>query len=404
MAEYYDYLTNRGVIVPDTSTVLADVQQEFRDLLGGDLDVSPETPQGRIIELIARCRVFVLQTSAASANVFNLNKANGFGLDDLGSLFLLSRNPATYTETSVVLGGVAGTIVPAGTRLQTTAGDVFVNTENYVIGTATNAVFRAQNIGVVPCPAGTLTIILDAVNGLETANNPGAPSLGTELESDNAFRLRIRNSLNVNSIAVISAIKANLEALDGVAGTYLYDNYSNSAVTVDTITVPAHSILAVVDGGDSKEIAQVLYNKKTIGAGYCGTASDPDITIVTETVLDPTYGTSYTVKFARPHVTDILVDITVDSQDYTGDDLEADIKAAILAWANGNNPQVDGIKIGSDISPFEISAAVSSEIPEIFIRDVKIAKDGDSPAASIITMDEAEKGVVTAANITVHIN
>lgn len=404
MADYYDYLTNRGVIVPDTSTVLSDVQQEFKDLLGGDLDVSPETPQGRLIELIARCRIFVLQTSAASSNVFNLNKANGFGLDDLGSLFLLSRNPATYTTTSVVLGGVAGTIVPAGTRLQTTAGDIFVNTENYIIGDPINPTFRAQKTGVVPCPAGTLTIILDAINGLETATNPSAPSLGTELESDNAFRLRIRNSLNVNSIAVISAIKANLEALDGVKGTYLYDNYSENSVTVDTITVPAHSILAVVDGGNSQAIARVLYNKKTIGAGYCGTATDSDIEIVTETVLDPIYGTEYTVKFARPHSTDILVDITVDSQDYTGADLETDVKNAILAWANGDNPQVDGIKIGSDISPFEISAAVSSEIPEIFIRDVKIAKDGDTPEATIITMDEAEKGVVTAANITVHIN
>ena len=404
MSDYYDYLTNRGVIVPDTSTVLSDVQDEFKALLGGDLDVSPETPQGRLIELIARCRVFVLQTAAASSNVFNLNKANGFGLDDLGSLFLLSRQPATYTTTSVVLSGVDGTIVPAGTRLQTTNGDIFVNTENYVIGSPLNATFVAQKSGPVPCPANTLTIILDAINGLETANNPAAPSLGTDLESDNEFRQRIRNSLNVNSIAVISAIKANLEALPGVSGTYLYDNYSNSSVTVDDIVVPAHSILAVVDGGDSDQIAGVLYNKKTIGAGYCSTTTDPDITIVTKTVLDPIYGTSYEVKFARPRSVNLVVEITVARQDYTGDDLESDVKNAILEWAAGNNPEVDGIKIGTDVSPFEISAAVSSSIPEIFIRDLKIGiVDGAAPAASIITMDEADKGVVLSSNITVTI-
>ena len=402
MSDYYDYITNRGVIVPDTSTVLEDTQEEFRQLLGDDLDVSPETVQGRLIELITRCKVFCIRTAAASSNVFNLNKANGFGLDDLASLFLLSRNPATYTTTSVALGGVAGTTVPAGTRLQTTAGDIFVNTENYVIGSSQNAVFRAQEAGVVPCPVHTLTIILDAVNGLETADNTST-IVGTDLESDTEFRARIKASLNVNSIAVISAIKANLEAIPGVSSTYLYDNYSNSSVSVDDITVPAHSVLAVVDGGDEDAIAKVLYDKKTIGTGYLSGTTDPNITIVTKTVLDPIYGTSYEVKFARPHVSDIIVNITVARQDYTGSSLETDVKNAIVAWANGENDEVDGLKIGTDISPFEISAAVSNTIPEIFIRDCKIAKQGSSPAASIITMDAAEKGSILASNITVTI-
>ena len=53
MADYYDYITNRGVIVPDTSTVLSDVENEFKSVFGNDLDVSPETVQGRLIEMIA---------------------------------------------------------------------------------------------------------------------------------------------------------------------------------------------------------------------------------------------------------------------------------------------------------------------------------------------------------------
>lgn len=402
MAEYYDYVTGRGVVVPDTSTVLSDVQNEFKAVFGNDLDISPETVQGRLIEMISRSRLFTIQACAAVSNMLNLNTANGFVLDDLGSLFLLSRQPATYTETSVVLSGVSGTIVPEGTRLKSTGGDIFVNTADYTIGSPYSATFRAENKGVVPCPANTLTIILDAVNGLETANNPGNPILGREMESDAEFRQRIRGSLNVNSVAVLSAIKANLEQIDGVIGTYLYDNYSNSSVGVDDITVPAHSILAVVDGGDSKDIANVLYSKKTIGAGYCSTTTDPDIEIVTETVLDPIYGTSYEVKFARPKVVNLVVNITVARQNYTGSDLVTDVKNAIVAWSVGDNDEVDGLKIGSDVSPFEISAAVSNTLPEIFIRDCKVGKvGGAAPSASILTMDVAEKGVITANNITV---
>ena len=401
MAEYYDYVTGRGVIVPDTSTVLGDVQNEFKAVFGNDLDVSPETVQGRLIEMITRSRLFSIQACAAVSNMLNLNTANGFVLDDLGSLFLLSRQPATYTTTSVVLSGVNGTIVPEGTRLKTTGGEIFVNVEDYTIGSPVNATFRAQEKGVVPCPANTLTIILDAVNGLESANNPANPVLGRELESDAEFRNRIRGSLNVNSIAVISAIKANLEQIEGVVGTYLYDNYSGSDVVVDEITVPAHSILAIVDGGDSEEIANVLYNKKTIGAGYLASTTDPDIQIVSETVLDPIYGTSYTVKFARPKIVDLEVVITVARQNYTGDDLETAVKTAIVDWSLGDNDEVDGLRIGTDVSPFEISAAVSNTLPDIFIRDCKIAKSGGTPTASVVTMDEAEKGAITAANITV---
>ena len=401
---YYDFLTNRGVIVPDTSSVLTDTQDEFKELFGEDLDVSPETPQGRLIELITRCKVFVLQTAAASSNVFNLNKASGFGLDDLGSLFLLSRHPASYTTVAVAVTGVEGTIIPAGTRVQNTDGDIFVCHEDYVIGSPLSAVFRAEKTGEIPCPVNTLTIILDAVNGLETVNNPAPAILGSDQESDVDFRNRIKTSLNVNSISVISAIKANLDALPGVKGTFLYDNYSNASMEVDSITVPAHSILAVVDGGDPAKIAQVLYNKKTIGAGYCSTSTDPEITIVTQTVLDPVSGTGYEVKFARPRLVNLVVEITVARQDYTGSDLETDVKKAITDWATGENSEVDGIKIGKDVSPFEISAAVSNSIPEIFIRDCKIGVvDGAEPEASVITMDEADKGVIESANITVTI-
>lgn len=401
MSEYYDYITGRGVIVPDTSTVLGDVQGEFKEVFGNDLDVSPETVQGRLIEMITRSRVFTIQACVAVSNMLNLNTANGFVLDDLGSLFLLSRQPATYTTTSVVLSGVSGTVVPQGTRLKTTGGEIFVNVADYVIGSPTNATFRAEKKGVVACPANTLTIILDAVNGLETVNNPANPVLGRELESDAEFRMRIKGSLNINSIAVISAIKANLEQIEGVVGTYLYDNYSNSSVVVDEITVPAHSILAIVDGGDSEEIAKVLYNKKTIGTGYCSTTTDPEIQIVSETVLDPIYGTSYTVKFARPKIVDLLVNITVARQNYTGSDVEQDVKNAIINWSLGKNDEVDGLRIGTDVSPFEISAAVSNTLPEIFIRDCKIAKSGSTPSAAIVTMDEAEKGAIIASNITV---
>lgn len=405
MDEYYNYLTSQGVIVPDTSTILTNLQQLFQSVFGSDIDTSPETPQGRLIELWQRNRTFTLEICAAVSNMLNLNKANGFFLDDLGALFLLSRKAATYTTTTVIMSGVAGTVIPANTRLQTQAGDIFVNTESYVIGDggSVQATYQAQQSGPVPATPNTMTIILDPVNGLETVNNPANATLGIEQESDNAFRNRIKASLNVNALTVISAIKSGLENLDGVDSTYCYDNYDSSSVVIDGLTVPAHSVLAVVDGGDPAQIAQVLYSKKTLGTGYISETGNSGFTIVTETVIDPSYGTSYDVTFARPTYTPIYVTINVLRSGYSGDDLTTAIQNAIVAFANGENPEVDGLGIGSSVSPFEISAAVSSTIPDIFINSVTVGTQSGSQGTTTLNFGYLHKPTISATNITVNI-
>lgn len=404
IAQYYDYLTNQGVVVPDVSVVLSEIQETMKSLFGQNLDTAPETAQGRLIEMFQRSRTFTIQAMAAISNLLNLNTAGGFILDDLGALFLISRQPATYTTVTVVLGGVPGTVVPAGTRFQNELGSIFVLQNAYTLGDAIAPVLRAQETGPIPCPPNTLNTILDAVNGLETVNNPGNATVGTDLESDNAFRQRIKHSLNINSIATLSAIKANLENIPGVVGTYCYDNYTDLAYTDDEIILPAHSLLAVVDGGDPDEIAKVLYSKKSAGCGYVSDkAPDSKIEIVTKEVVDEAYGSTYTVKFARPDLVDITIQITVARQNYTGSSLEQDVINAIMSWASGEVAEVDAPSIGRFISPFEISAAVSSMIPEIGIRNVLIAANGGTPAATTITMDRVQKANILASNITVTI-
>lgn len=399
MSEYYDYITGQGVIVPDTSTVLTEIQDMFKEVFGQDLDLTATTPQGRLIEMFQRNRTFCIQICALVSNMLNLGRASGFILDDLGSLFLIERQPATKTETLAVLSGVAGTIIPAGTRFQTEDGNIFETIQQYIIGDSggVNAVCQAQETGEVPCPANTLNIILDRINGLETVINPSAPVLGHDLESDADFRYRIKNSLNINSVAILSAIKSNLEAIPEVKDSYCYDNYTSSSVTVDGITVPAHSILACVEGGSNLDVATVLYKKKTIGTGYITSATN----LVTQTVIDEAYGTTYQVKFMRPIETAIDIAISVSRQDYSGADLEDRVKDAIIQWYNGNVDGVDGIRIGKAVSPFEISAAVSDVLPDIFITNVGICTHNGTPASTTLSFGAVHKATVDRTNITV---
>ena len=397
MAEYYEYITGQGVIVPDTSTVLTEIQDMFKEVFGADLDLTATTTQGRLIEMFQRNRTFCIQICALVSNMLNLNRATGFVLDDLGSLFLLERNPATHTQTSVTMTGVNGTIVPAGTRLQTTDGDIFQTTQEYIIGTTVNVIAESEDFGAIPCPEGTLTVILDRVNGLETVTN-GVPVLGSDLESDKEFRDRIKESLNVNSIAILSSIKSNLLTVDGVKDSYCYDNYTSSSETVDGITVPAHSLLACVEGGDDLAVAKMLYSKKTIGTGYI---ADTETNAVKKTVIDETYGTPYDVVFMRPITQAIDVKITVSRQGYSGADLSSAVKDAVMKWYNGEVDGVDGIKIGKAVSPFEISAAVSDILPDIFVTLVKVGEHGSTTSATTISFGNVHKATLDRNNITV---
>lgn len=403
--EYYDYITGTGVIVPDTSVLLTKIQERFRKLFGQNLDIEPTTPQGRLIELFNRSEQFCLQVCAAVSNMLNLNKANGFVLDDLGALFLIERKPATKTETTVELYGVPNTRIPANTRIKSTDGYIFVNPSPAVIGTngSVSVLYQSQETGEIPASPNTLNVILDAVNGLERAMNPANPKLGQPLESDNLFRNRIKSSLNTNAIAILSAIKASIEQVAGVVGSYCYDNFEDSAVIIDGLSVPRHSLLAVVDGGDDQQIANAIYAKKTAGTGYVASGNSGGYTIVEKNVIDEAYGTTYAVRFVRPALTDVDIEITVARKSYSGENLTQAVKDAIMNFARGDNPEVDGIVIGGSLSPFEIGAAVSSELPDIFISEVKIGAHGETLSAATMTFGAIHKANILPNNIKVNI-
>ena len=64
---------------------------------------------------------------------------------------------------------------------------------------------------------------------------------------------------------------------------------------------------------------------------------------------------------------------------------------------------MDGLKIGQNVSPFEIAAAVSDVIPSIYVKSVKICEHEGTPAANELSCTVAEIYSVVEANITVNV-
>lgn len=398
MADFTNYITNNGVLIPDTSNLQSDVQQTYKDALGEDLDTSSETPQGRLIEADTLGQKGVLDIQALVANAMNPNTSFGVFLDALCAMTGTNRQYATYTQSLCTLTGVPNTTIPAGSQARTTAGDVFSLVSNATLSSTGNATAYMQAVesGPVPCAINTLTQIVTPVLGWETINNPNAATLGQAQESDTSLRARRLQNLYQGN-ALLDSIISAVSQVPGVVGVYGYENYTNAVETIgESIAVQPHSIYIVADGGADADVAQAIWVKKSLGCGYTGTVS--------QTVTDPLTDVDYQVSFNRPTYTPIQVSITVNVPSASvSEDLQQSVINALLAWANGEVQGVQGLMLNTPVSPFEAAAAVSDQLPDLFVSNVQVGLVGGSLSTNVLTMNVNQRATLAQSNISVTI-
>lgn len=392
----YDYVAEKGVIIPDTAELKTSVENEYKNALGDDLDVSSATPQGRLIEMETIARADVLATNALVANCFNPNSAFGVFLDAVSALTGTYRKKSTKTRVLATITGQPNTTIPAGSQARTSAGDLFQLVNDYTFtssGTA-NRYFEAVQEGAIPCVIGTLTQIVSPVLGWETINNPSGAIIGTNEESDNDLRVRRVNELYKGEALNESIISA-ISKLDGVESLFYFENFTNGTKLLDDKTIAPHSIYVVVDGGDNNEIAKALYEHKSLGCDYNG-----------DVVVDykGAYNVSYQVKFDRPTFKPIKLSIVVKAPNNSDiEDISQKVKDAISAWANGEIESVDKLGLGVSVSAFEASSAITAQVPSIFVKDVQIALVDGTLGHDTITMKVYEKATIEQDNIEVEV-
>ena len=392
----YAFIVDTGVIVPDTADTLAAVQAEFRTAFGDDLDVSAETPQGVLITAETEARDAVARNNAALANQINPNLAGGVFLDAIWALTGGQRVRATPTLVrDVKLSGVAGTIVPAGARASLGAsGAVFELTSAVVLDAGIGlGVFQAVDAGAIPVSIGQLNTIVSSVLGWETVSNPLAGETGVAGESDIASRIRRRQTLALQGVALPEAIVSGLYTVEGVRSLAFRENVTNAPVTIDTVTLGAHSVYACVDGGSDTDVALMLLRKKSLGAGWNGTT--------TVNVTEPYSGQLYAVKFSRPTIIQIFVRVTVVLNGAAYPDVPGLVRAAMVSYANGEQEGEVGFVVGGDVSPFELASAVNRVAAPLYVRAITLSTDGTTYTGAEISITIAQKAALLAGNIAV---
>lgn len=368
----FNYLTDKGVVVPDTADTRENVEQRWKALFGDDLDVSPETPQGVFITLQTEAEDAHARYAAEVVNQINPSLAKGVFLDAIGAHLQGFRYEATYTVVNgVEFYGTPGTTIPAGSYMSTSAGDSFIVLSQVVIGESGVAIgsARADEPGPVPAPARALSTVVSSVLGWESVTNPQPGAIGQARESDAAFRSRRSKMLALMSVSTPEAIQSRLAEMPSVRSWAFRENTTPVELYIDGVTLKPHSVWLCVDGGDDYAIAETLMFSKSIGAGFNGEVSVD--------FIDPISGQLYdgeqAVRFARPEERMAFIRVTVAESHLN---LIQIVPEAVVAYSNGEIGGGDGFVVGAAISPFEIAGAINIYEPSVFVRKVEISIDG----------------------------
>ena len=390
--DLYNFKTDNGIIVPEDSAVLLGAQQKFQEIFGADIDLSAETPVGRLIETFAVMIKSALGVTAQSANQFNMNEATGIYLDSLAQMFNIRRIAETKTQVRIrcyfskVPSGT--TTIPAGSLIMaSTTGDIFMVDEAIPNnGDLVDENGRVYNDGTATATRGGTIVVADgAVNTIQTSilgwsgvTNLSTIHTGTDLESDEELRRRMAETRFIGGGFYESLLSA-LKRLSGVNSVCILENNTGTDMLKKGVPIPPHSIYVGIDFIDTQslieQIANAIAKAKPIGVGMVNSEVN-GATLVTWPVR---YGyaneSSQTICFYKPLRTPIHCSITFSANSYSTIDIAKQIMTATAEY-------MGTIGVGGTVSSMAMSNYISSKLG-VFIHSIWLQRDENSSAADL---------------------
>ena len=392
--DLYNFKTDNGIVVPDDSEVLLGIQQKFQEIFGAEIDLSAETPVGRLIEAFAVIVKSTLGVTAQSANQFNINESTGVYLDALAEIFNIKRIAETKTQIKIrcyFSGNSSGTAtIPAGSLIMApSTGAIFSidkaiqntadpdqmddNNRYFADGTAT-----ATRGGAVNIAAGGVNTIQTPVMGWVAVRNLETIHTGTDLETDEALRSRIKLSRHIGG-GFVEGLLSGIRRLPGVNTACVIENSSGTDILKRGVPVPAHSIFVCVDCIETesllKQIASVIADDKPIGVGMVN-RSVPGGTLIEQTIgYGYDNGSSQTVWFYKAQKAAVRCDINFSASNYSVVDISKQIITAV-------NEFLTTIGVGGTVRASMMATYITNKLG-ITVNSIWLQKDGTTTPADI---------------------
>lgn len=300
--------TDAGVLLQDTSDILAEVQKIFTDIWP-DINLDASTPQGMIItaltDKLSQCQSVI----AELANIFYQGGA-GHWLDIRNNtLFGITRKAATINYIDIQITGLPYYQLKAGLEVSDADGLYKFYLKNTLTigasGIITASFISDEDLSNVSISIGDINTLVVPDTNIEQVKNTSYLFKATPAESDSLFYTRAEQSTFYRSDSIFSAMLAYVKQLDGVIRAEGRENFSNIQEEYKGVMLPAHSVTFVVEGGDVDTIAKGIFKKKNPG---CDLGGDVEVDVYDEYAYKP-----YNIKFYRPEYVPLYIEAVINA-------------------------------------------------------------------------------------------
>lgn len=272
--------TATGLQINSEQSILTGMLQDYVQAFaatGKSLTTALTTPQG---QLATSQSYMVTDFQAALAYLISQvdpSTAQGAFQDALGRIYFLTRQAATFATVPTTVYGTPGATLAAGAQAKSvTDGSLWATNAPVVYNSLGQAAvtFVATVAGAGPtvgAAANSLTIYQQVPNWTGVTNT-AASTPGLPVESRQNFEARRAASVQIGGMGQAANVRAAIANIQGVTDVYVYNNGSDSAVTVGATNypIPAHSIAINVTAPSVAvaTIAQAINSKLDCGCGF----------------------------------------------------------------------------------------------------------------------------------------
>lgn len=378
--------TDTGLQVPTYEDIFDYYLQGMREIFGNQVYLSPEGPDYQMLAIIAQAASDAHEALRVMWSSQDVDAAEGVALDILGNRVGLTRNSNSLSQCQAEITGTVGTTITGGIvasgdgTLWALPSSVYLDTSPKVV-TLTCQVWGPREDAI-----GSINLVISASSGLQywdTVSNTTVPSGGSDIESDESYRKRIKESFAPYGRSSLEVLNSKLANVDGVIDCIIREN--NTSET-DSRGIPGHSISAVVDGGSDDDIFEVLTYKGE-GVGTYGDVSK-EITNM--------FGEEVTYSFFRPTKVPLYLRLTGTNLGGWSNGVQAEINSALVTY-------ISAMKIGQTILIGRLWQTIMARMGSLDIMSlsqVEISNDGTTWQTTDYEPGLIEKNNLPLENIT----
>lgn len=242
------------------------------------------------------------------------------------------------------------------------------------------AVVVAQEVGEIEQPPNTIDGIATPVFGWDAITNPVSANTGRLRESDTELRNRFRETKFQRATNIIESLYSALYDVTGTTSIVIYENDTD---TTDSIGLPPHSFMVMVDGGLDTEIARAIWLNRPTGILSVGDTS--------VNILDD-FGYIRNIRFNRPEDKEVYVRMSLTTLPSYPQDGNQRIVDALSAY-------VSSLNIGEDLVFSRLYTPINT-VQGHQVDVLEVSEDGDTWVSANIATAINERVVLPVTNIS----